>query len=92
MKRAKDTQTQVIFKKLLQEDPKKRDRILSTIMYMGLRGFHAQTIADWCGITKGQVYIVCRKQRIRLRDYRDGKTEPAEYVLARAPVVLYKGK
>jgi len=68
--------------------PERRDSVFRTIEYLALRGFHAWKIADVTGVTVSQVYIACQKLRIRLRDYRDGRTAPARAIIKVAPVIL----
>ena len=62
-----------------------RDAIYRSVKYMAEYGFHAQTIADKVGISKGQIYSACGKLGLRLRDYRDGKNDTAKGIIRRAP-------
>ncbi len=71
-------------------EPKQRDSLLKTIVYLGENGFHAKTIAKAAGVPVGQVYAVCAKFQVRLRDYRDGRNDRAEEVIFRAPYVAVK--
>jgi len=66
---------------------KERQSLLSTVIYLGERGFHAKTIAKVAGIEPGQVYAICNKFQVKLRAYRDGKTEPAEQIIRKSPVL-----
>jgi hypothetical protein len=67
--------------------PKERKSLLNTVIYLGERGFHAKTIATVAGITPGQVYAICGKFQVKLRSYRDGKTEPAEQIIRHSPIL-----
>jgi len=67
--------------------PDQRDNLFRLIEYMAEYGFHRRLIADTAGITESQVYLALQKLRIRLRDYRDGKTMAARRVIAVAPPV-----
>lgn len=71
-------------------EPKQRDSLLRTIVFLGEYGFHAKTIAKAAGIPVGQVYSVCAKFQIKLRDYRDGKGDVAERVIFRSPYLAVK--
>lgn len=71
-------------------EPKRRDSLLKTIIYLGEAGFHARTIARVAGVTAGQVYAVCAKFQIKLRAYRDGRNETAERVIVRAPFLAIR--
>lgn len=44
-------------------------------------GLHGQTIANHTGLTRAQVYNRLQKVGIKLRDYRDGETQPARIVI-----------
>lgn len=66
---------------------KQRKSLFQTVLYLGERGFHAKTIAKVAGITDGQVYAICNKFQVKLRSYRDGKTEPAEQIIRRSPIL-----
>jgi hypothetical protein len=67
-----------------------RKSVLNTVIYMGEHGFHAKTIAKVAGLTPSQVYAICSKFGVRLRAYRDGRSEPAERVILRSPIVKVK--
>lgn len=68
------------------------ERAAKGVLYLGCYGFHGQTIADALGITKYQVWRLCRQVGIRLRDYRDGKTKEAKEILAGSPCLVGKRK
>lgn len=63
---------------------------------LALLGFSARCIADEVGLRgQNQVYYLLRKREVRLRDYRNGLSPMAQYVIrssarapARSPVML----
>lgn len=71
----------ILFKRL--EKPI-QDAIYKTVEYMGNRGFYGKTIAATLGITVSQVYTVCGKLGIQLRDYRKGNNKVAKQIIALA--------
>lgn len=68
--------------------PERQDSLFKQIEYMAEHGFHAWKIAEVCGCTMSQVYLACNKMRIRLRDYRDGKTAVAVQVIRLRPAMV----
>jgi len=58
-----------------------------SVVYLGLAGLHGKTIArtvrGYWGVrlSVSQVYSICRKHGVRLRDYRDGKGDTAKAVI-----------
>ena len=73
--------------RMKRENPRLRQLVLTQVDRLGSYGFHAQTIADICGIGKSQVYQITRMLGFRLRDYRDGKTESAKIIISVTPRV-----
>ena len=51
------------------------------VLYLVEHGFHGKTIARACGVRLGDVYYIARQAGMRLRDYRDGKTDAAVRVM-----------
>lgn len=64
-----------------------RRELETSIIYLGEHGFHGRTIAQKLGCSDGTVYHVCYKSGVKLRDYRDGKNEVAERIIARTPAI-----
>lgn len=71
-------------------EERQRTSLLNTVIFLGERGFHAKTIAKVAGITPSQVYAICNKFQVRLRAYRDGKTEPAEQIIRKSPTITVR--
>lgn len=74
--------------RLQRNDPSRYKSLFDSIQFLGEHGFHAQTIADVCGITKNEVYIACAKLKIRLRDYRDGRNWIAKKIIVQTPKII----
>jgi len=70
----------------IREYTDERDRrfLKQAILYMGIRGFHARTIADVCGLTLSCVTYQLGQMKVRLRDYRDGEGEVARGFVRKA--------
>ena len=79
-----------ILVRMKRENPRLRRLLLTEVDRLGAHGFHAQTIADVCGISRSQVYQITKKLGFRLRDYRDGATMPAQRIILRTPRVKIK--
>lgn len=72
-------------RRILKRLPERvRDKVESDVLYLAERGFHARTIAKIVGfgLTAGSVYYITGRGGLSLRDYRDGKTQPAKKILA----------
>lgn len=51
------------------------------MVQLALHGFHGQLIAKHSEFTRSQVYYYLQKLGIQLRDYRNGKTDPARPII-----------